>query len=506
MTCSINADAYLQLARTPINSDSIFGVDVRYSQEYERLEQELAKSSALHAGQETDWEMVRGGCEMLLREQSKDLRVAAWLTWALYQQGDLAGLQAGLGLLLELCERFWDGLFPTKPRTRAGAVGWLLPRLEQALGEPHKLVDTAQLEALGEALKRLDICLAQHLGDQAPALLPLRRQLEALARQAQPLVTVAEPQSAPRPNPAPMPVATADKPQSDKDAQRLLRSLQEQARSLCDWWLRRNPTDARALRLSRSLLWLAIDALPPCDDQQVTTLRRIPHDRVKGFLDTLRQGRHAELLIELEASLARAPFWLDGQHLAWRCAQALGAESAMQAVESELAVLLRRLPDLESLRFHDGTPFASSETLAWINERVRPRPGPLPEPTASADSPPWEAALRHAQEVLRADGLKAAVQHLKRDQQCAHGLREQAHWQLSMARLCRQAGRPELARALLEALDQQLKDSNLERWEPELALAVARQLHGCYEQQGLREQKEALYRRLCRLDLEAALN
>jgi type VI secretion system protein VasJ len=77
---------------------------------------------------------------------------------------------------------------------------------------------------------------------------------------------------------------------------------------------------------------------------------------------------------------------------------------------------------------------------------------------------------------------------------------------LNIAHVCRQAGRHELARALLEALDQQGRHHDLERWEPDLALAIAHQLHGCYEQLGLRERKEELYRRLCRLDLDAALN
>lgn len=496
----LSADAYLHIARTPVSSENNFGTDMRYSPEYERIEQELAKDGALHATREIDWELVRSGCEVLLREQSRDLRVAAWLTWALFQQHAFPGLHAGLGLLLELCSQSWDGLFPGKPRTRAGAIGWLLPRLEQALGEPQAACDPALLTQLNSLLKQLDECLAERLGDLAPTLLPLRRQLEGLPLQATPA----------SPAPAPItPVATANpsaRPQSEKDAQKALRALQEQARSLCDWWLRQNPSDARALRLSRCLLWLPIDALPPCDGEQVTTLRGLPRDRLNTFQESLRHGRHAELLLELEVSLARAPFWLDGQHLAWQCLQALNAEAAMQAVENELAALLRRLPGLEALRFHDGTPFADADTLAWITGRVRLTSNASSEPATRTGDAPWEAGLQQARTLLRKQGLKAAVQALRNEQHDARGLREQAYWELNIAHVCRQAGRHELARALLEALDQQGRHHDLERWEPDLALAIARQLHGCYEQLGLRERKEELYRRLCRLDLDAALN
>ena len=182
----IGADAYLYLASIPISAENPFGTDIRYSQEYERLERELGKSSALYAAGEVDWEQVRSGCETLLREHSKDLRVAAWLTWALYRLHALYGLNAGLGLVLELCSQQWDGLFPGKPRTRLAALGWLLPRLEQALGEPHAAVDPALPEQLDGLLRQLDDCLAERLGDQAPTLLPLRRQLQELLRQAPP--------------------------------------------------------------------------------------------------------------------------------------------------------------------------------------------------------------------------------------------------------------------------------------------------------------------------------
>lgn len=498
----INADAYLQLARIPVSSENPFGTDARYSPEYEQLERELGKGSAVHATGAIDWALIRGGCEALLREQSKDLRVATWLTFALYRQGGLAGLHAGLGLLLELCGPSWDGLFPGKPRTRAATIVWLLPRLEQALGEPQAAGDPALLAQLDGLLTQLDACLAERLGEQAPSLLPLRRQLDGLNRQAAP----ASPTSAPV-APAVAPTASPSaRPQNEKDAQKNLRTLQEQARSLCDWWLRQNPTDARALRLSRCLLWLPIDALPPCDSQQITTLRGLPRDRLNAFQESLRQGRHAELLVELETSLARAPFWLDGQHLAWQCLQALNAEAARQALESELAALLRRLPGLETLRFHDGTPFADADTLAWLTGRVLSTPTASSEPATRVGDAPWEAGLHQARTLLREQGLKAAVQALRHGQHGARGLREQAYWELAIARVCRQAGRHELARALLEALDQQGRTHDLERWEPDLALAIARQLHGCYEQLGLRERKEELYRRLCRLDLDAALN
>lgn len=126
---------YLELADQPISKDVFAGEDVRFSSEYEALENELGKALSLHESGQVDWLKILENSEVLLRTQSKDLRVAAWLTWALYQRESFSGLLAGLGLLDRLCCRHWVEMHPAKPRTRAAAIAWLVPRLEQALSE-----------------------------------------------------------------------------------------------------------------------------------------------------------------------------------------------------------------------------------------------------------------------------------------------------------------------------------------------------------------------------------
>lgn len=73
---------YLELAEQPISKDVFAGEDVRFSSEYEALENELGKALSLHENGQTDWLKILENSEALLRAQSKDPRVAAWLTWA----------------------------------------------------------------------------------------------------------------------------------------------------------------------------------------------------------------------------------------------------------------------------------------------------------------------------------------------------------------------------------------------------------------------------------------
>ncbi len=156
-----------------------------FSSEFEALESELAKASSMHESGQIDWLKIRENSENLLRTQSKDLRVGAWLTWSLYQRESFPGLLAGLGLLHHLSENHWADVHPLKPRTRAAAIGWLVPRLEQVLTENIAIKEQLPMfRQLSEHLAGLDAACTEHLGDDAPLLLPLSRRLKTMIQRA----------------------------------------------------------------------------------------------------------------------------------------------------------------------------------------------------------------------------------------------------------------------------------------------------------------------------------
>lgn len=507
---------YLELAKTSISKEGFSGEDVRFSSEYEGLESELSKAQSMHESGQIDWLKICENSETLLRTQSKDLRVCAWLTWGLYQRESFQGLLAGLGLVQHLCENHWAEIHPGKARTRAAALSWLVPRLEQVLNENIPIKEQLPLfRRLLEYLEGLDAACTEHLGDDAPLLLPICRRLKNMVQRAadnQPepgLVGAAVAQVKLAATQLFTPGVPID---NEKEAHKALRAQQENARPLCTWWLKQKATDVRALRLNRTLLWLPIDAIPERNNDQISALRGLPVDKLKAYQDRYDQAQYADLIVELEASLTKAPFWFDGQRMVWECLQELNAEMAMREVETHFALFMQRLPGIIELRFHDGTPFADPATRAWISANVTPhlQTSNAPRKVEVAISQlAWELALEEALPILRKDGLKAAVQILKQGLHSAHGGRVRFFWQFALARLCFAAKKYELAKTQLEALDQTLHDSGLQTWEPDLVLEVLNLLHSCCEllpqNHAVRERKEEIYRRLCHLDLEVVL-
>ena len=505
------AQSYIAVADQPITADNFAGEDRRYSPEFERLEAVCQNTQALHRDVMPDWESTAEQATTFLREHSKDLRVAVWLTWALYCTRSWTGLEAGLALLERLLEAHWQDLYPRKERTRAAALGWLQIRLEGVFDTTTlTMLEASWLQAFSTQLGQLEALLQPRLAEAAPLLLPLVRRLdEQRRRQAQSTAPVESTTAAL----SPIPVVTAQALQgpleSDKDAHRLLRQLQESARMLSSWWLRQRSGDHRALRLSRALLWSGIDSLPAHDAQGVTGLRGLPADRLRYFQECQAAGEFSLLLGELEVSLMRAPFWLDGQRLAWECLQALGATTSCREIEWPLMSLLERLPGLEALAFHDGQPFADAQTRLWLSGLTAAQAAQPVSASSEACHDIWNEALAEALEELRASGLKSAVRHLQQRSCSAQGERQRLLWDLASVRLLIQARQFELAQVQLAALDAE-HGALLARWEPRLALEILQARRQCLEALPATAdslmQLQQLRPRLCRLDLEAALD
>lgn len=244
---------FLEVAKIAISTEHFCGEDVRFSDKYEALELELSKIQSLHEGYQIDWQIILEGSETVLRTLSKDLRVGSWLTWALYQKESFVGLLAGVGLLHHLCQHHWQAVHPLKLRTRAAAINWLLPRMDQVLDESVPIKEQLALfRRLMEHLEGLDTLLTLHLGYDAPLLLPLCRRLNAMIQRAadnQPEPGAVGAVMAQVKQAASQFFAPGSPVDNEKEAQKALRAQQENARPLCDWWLRQPDLALQVLHL-----------------------------------------------------------------------------------------------------------------------------------------------------------------------------------------------------------------------------------------------------------------
>jgi type VI secretion system protein ImpA len=102
----------------PISANSPSGEYLLYENIYDLVKEARRQEDDLSQGEwqreikKADWKMVQQLCFQTLAKQSKDLQLAAWWMEAKIHLEDFQGLIQGLTLINQLCERFWQTLWP----------------------------------------------------------------------------------------------------------------------------------------------------------------------------------------------------------------------------------------------------------------------------------------------------------------------------------------------------------------------------------------------------------
>lgn len=109
----------LPLLLDPISGQKPCGESLRYTDVYDQIrEARREEDDKLPQGvwksevKKADWEQVNCLCQEALKNKSKDLQIAAWLTESWLHLDGINGLTQGLELILELTRNYWSEIFP----------------------------------------------------------------------------------------------------------------------------------------------------------------------------------------------------------------------------------------------------------------------------------------------------------------------------------------------------------------------------------------------------------
>jgi type VI secretion system protein ImpA len=155
----------------PVSADQPVGTDLRWTAEWDRLKEARRADDDLDPGKwakkerkTADWRLVEELASGMLRNRSKDLQLALWLTEAGLKLHGVPGLRDGLRLTRELLVRYWDnGLYPPMedgPEDRAGPFDWLNSKLADSItavpitvrgdgGTDYSLIDLLDARRVG---------------------------------------------------------------------------------------------------------------------------------------------------------------------------------------------------------------------------------------------------------------------------------------------------------------------------------------------------------------------
>jgi len=506
------------------------GEQARYAPAYESVAVEVAKLDSPASGT-VAWADVARDAGKLLEETTKDLWLASYLGYALYQTEGMLGAATGAELLAELLERYGPDLFPeaNRVKARASAVAWFVERLAQII--PNKPADPAQYEALAAletASRRLSDVSRKHLAQHAPAFKRLSENLQRVLTQAAPqpaaeagasaAETPAPQPSGATPAPASVPVTAAAAISNLPTVPELgdlsavtdyLRNTGGALLSAAGALRRANSADPVAYRVLRTGLWLHLQQPPSPGANGRTTIPPLApalRARIEQMLD---KGRWAEALEESECALTNFRFALDLQRYSATALGQLGEShaDARLTLSREVLTLLDRMPRLPELLAADGSPLADERTRTWLAE-LR---GPATRTTRPADIEPITAPRAATPDApVVSSELRDSLARLQETAVSARSGRERFLARLEMARLCANSGHVALAREIYEIVHQDAAAFSLDDWEPAIAISLLKgwaSLKSSIHTEGEHPTETAInrLRRLARLDPGAIL-
>jgi type VI secretion system protein VasJ len=516
--------AQVELLLKPVDGFSLpQGEDIRYEPEFEQVEGEIAKLTSMHKDQKTDWKLVESLSHQLVSTRSKDIRLVCWYLAAVRKNQGLVTLPFIFTLLSRFLQSYWSQCYPGKIKIKLAALSWLLTQLDADFIPYAEQADDESQQAMISLLDATDALCAELLGEDAPHLAPKRQQIADVRRRqsmdkpaiSQPVAELGSSLVSSIPLAAtsqvPPSLVTLSSIGSDADVQRMIRGVQDQSRLLIQHFLNKDIADPRAYVLVRACAWLQIAGVPVADANGMTRLKPLTANKLQDYQQRRQAKEYSQLLPELEISITKAPFWLDGHFWSAEALDALGFPFLAAQIKTILQAFLQKYPNLLQYTFDDGSAFASDETKQWLESTPVSASVDIPAtiPNLSTEEQPWTIALKNAEEAVRQSttALKSQMQLLQNAASTAPSRREQCMWLLALVALCQQQQRHDIALAVLEQLADMVERFQLVDWEPSLAKQILQRWVQSLEKSGAKQYQEkitAIKTTLYRMDISIA--
>jgi type VI secretion system protein VasJ len=513
-TPEANISEFVQEYLEPIPGGSPTGPDASSEEEFFKLNMEIPKTSP-------DYKKCIELADIVLKEKSKDIKVATWLSFALFRTEKIKGLRDGFDVILQLQKKFGNDLHPANPQHRSKALQYInSSRFFKLVEREHinstnaaYIIETEKiLIQIVEECKRL-------FPDGPPVLKQIVEVIKSHADTARKIIapSKAEPKPVvPKSNES-AGISTDSKPQTTQSVESPIReqtgSVQPipqaskftsekdgiiQLRQILLFFFETEengikkdklPESYQVFGLSRQLQWSRI--IRPVETEKVTQLEP-PNQIIQGKIkEWFASANWDSLIPRIEINFLKGdsvfPYWLDSQRFVVKALEQKGGNylQAADEIKIQLAKLLQRIPDLPQLKFKDKqTQFADDETIRWINEEVMPSLAKGKTKTEATILPPimgeeydsinkeYEAAVSELPDKME-ENISLMQTAIDADtRRKGKFLRR-----LNLANYCIQAKQFYLAKVNLLELKDLIEEYKLANWEPALCTAVWQSLY-----------------------------
>jgi type VI secretion system protein VasJ len=527
----------------PIPGDSPVGSDASDVEEFFKLSMEFPKTVP-------DYKNWIELSEIILKEKSKDIKVACWLCFALYRTENVKGFKEGLILVNELLKRYGNDLFPANPVLKNKAIQFLNTGRVTKLLEREEINKSNADDAL--QIKELLTQILTECEKLFPENIPVLQALQEIfithtesakkALNPPPVPERKPPPQKPRQEPR-----VSDSSQTREEATVMVKTLAPASEDEAILQLRRTlvhlyeynengeskertPDSFFAFGIGRLLQWSGLQ-LPPHEDK-ITNIEP-PNDTIRRLIPQWFNENKFEIIIpriELEFIRDNSEFryWFDAQRYLVTALESKGGSYSTAAadIKYHLARLIKRLPELPSLIFSGGeVPFADKETNMWLDEVSRSVSSgggsgsggssvvsPIVDPSYDDLKIEYQQAVSQLPSKFE-ENFEKMHQGLNSEER----IKGKFLRRLNLANFCYEAKHYNVAKVFLEEIRILIDELKLGEWEPALSAAAWQSLYltnvqllfitdGEAAKSNIEKQQEELYYKIAKYNGILAIN
>jgi type VI secretion system protein VasJ len=436
------------------------GANINYDADFDALKAEFGKIGNL------DLTLIESASTRVLKDKAKDIRVIAFLSYALLRNDTWDGLADLFDGFTQLAAKDFDALQPDRSRAKELGLKWLSEdRFTSALVDKRPAeADYPHINRLLDSLNKLKPLLEQKF--PGVTVFPAELHKNAIAWE-----------KACKPKPAAAAPAGGAAGTGQAEVMETPKQAQAVARKGALFLIEKEPQKPMGYRLMRSLRWDLIEKAPPAEGGK--TQLPGPNPQQRTFFQSVPAGQDWKTALEkAEAAFAAASnhVWLDLQRIVAIAAEKLGEPYAAvrSTVLYETAWFIKRVPDIIGLNFADGTPLCDEVTKQWLGTEVKAvlsaGGGGSGTATSVASDDPLGRDMQKVNELTGSGQIEDAIDLVQRGIRSARSERESFRRSILVGSLLLKAKQPDMAVSMLEMLDQKITAYSVDKWEPDLAV------------------------------------
>lgn len=411
-------------------------------------------------------ELIETVATKILKEKAKDIRVFSFLAYTAVRKENWEVLADVFDGLVQLGAKYFDALQPDRERAKELAFKWLSEdRFTGSLVDKKPAeTDYPQIARLLESLAKLKPILELKFPQTVPFPSELQRNAIIWEKACKPKsvtpavdgvtgqtgTTAAEPMDTPK-------------------------QAMGFARKAALFLIDKEPLRPMGYRLMRSLRWDILEKTPPVEAGR-TQLPGPSAQQRSYFQGLITQQEWKTALEKAEPAFATASnhLWIDLQRIIATASEKLGEpyKAVRSAVLVETAYFIKRLPEIVTLSFADGSPFCDEATKKWLSGEVKrmlsPDGGAAATSAGSANLVDKETIK--VNELVAAGKIEEAIDLVQSGIRTAKCERDSFRRSIQVGTLLLMAKQAEIAVSVLEMLDQKTVVYNLDKWDPDLAV------------------------------------